>query len=399
MHDRHTQVMRELGRRADDIRAWRRGIHHYPELAFDEHKTSALVAQLLEQWGYEVHRGLAATGVVGVLRRGTGPRRLGLRADMDALPIQELVGRPYGSCRPGLMHACGHDGHTAMLLGAAHFLAEQGEFDGTLHLIFQPGEEGAGGAKRMMDEGLFERFPCDSIFAMHNAPLHRQGELQFREGPTMASADYATVTLHGVGGHGGMPHLATDPLVAAAALVTALQTVVSRNCDPQIASTVTVATLHAGDSNIVIPNQAVMQLSVRALDQAQRDLMVRRVEELAMAQARSFGVRAEIEWRQGYPVLVNWPEPTRLAYQSALARFGAERCVPQTPAVTASEDFAFMLEKVPGAYFFIGNGDAPGSCVVHHPGYDFNDDNLVIGAAMWVGLAEDFLVRDTQAQG
>ena len=392
MHERHEQVLQRLRSQADEVLSWRHQIHRYPELAFDEHRTGDLVASLLQQWGYQVARGLAGTGVVGTLKRGSGMRRLGLRADMDALPIQELGRRPYTSSRPGLMHACGHDGHTAMLLGAARFLAERGEFDGTLQLIFQPGEEGAGGARRMMDEGLFEQHPCDMVFAMHNGPKLPQGSLHFREGPMMASADFGTITLHGVGGHGGMPHMATDPLVAAAALVMALQTVVSRNCDPQMAATVTVATLHAGQSDIVIPECAVLELSVRSLDPATRELMLRRIGELTQVHAQSFGVRAELAWRQGYPVLVNWPEPTRLAYRSALARFGAAQCHAQSTAVTAAEDFAFMLEKVPGAYFFIGNGDGEGTCVVHHPGYDFNDDNLVTGAAFWVGLAEDYLV-------
>ncbi len=397
MHERHEQVLGWLHGCADELRSWRHQIHRYPELAFDEHKTGDLVAGLLQAWGYEVSRGLAGTGVVGTLRCGTGTRRLGLRADMDALPIQELKRRPYTSSRPGLMHACGHDGHTAMLLGAARFMAERGAFDGTLQLIFQPGEEGAGGAKRMIDEGLFERHPCDMVFAMHNGPLLPQGELHFREGAMMASADYGRITLYGVGGHGGMPHLATDPLVAAAALVMALQTVVSRNCDPQVAATVSVGTLHAGQSVNVIPGQAVLELSVRSLDPATHALMRRRISELAQAQAQSFGVRAEIDWRQGYPVLVNWPEPTRFAYASALRRFGAQQCRAQAAAVTAAEDFAFMLQQVPGAYFFIGNGDGEDACAVHHPGYDFNDHNLVTGAAFWVGLAEDYLVAPAMA--
>jgi len=243
-----------------------------------------------------------------------------------------------------------------------------------------------------MQEGLFERHPCDAVFAVHNAPGVPQGHLHFRAGPTMASVDYAVITLHGVGGHGGVPHRATDPVVAAASLVMALQTAVSRNCDPQEAAIISVGVLKAGEMINVIPDKAVLELNVRALSRQTRELLMQRVRELTLAQAQSFGVRADIEWRQAYPVLVNWPEETRFAYQSALSRFGADQCNPQTAGVTASEDFAFMLEKVPGSYLFIGNGDGAGSCMVHNPGYDFHDDNLLTGAAYWVGLAEDFLV-------
>jgi hippurate hydrolase len=381
---------------ADAFVAIRRDIHRHPELAFGEQRTAALVAEHLAAWGYEVATGLGGTGVVGTLRRGRGTRRLGLRADMDALPIDEATGLAWQSAHAGVMHACGHDGHTAMLLAAAQHLAQRGRFDGTLQLIFQPAEEGGGGALRMMDDGLFERFPCDAVFAMHNMPGLAQGHLLLREGPMMASSDYATVTLTGVGGHGAMPHKAADPIVAAASVVLALQSVVSRNVDPQQAAVVTVGAIHAGKANNVIPASATLELSVRALDREVRVLLEQRIKALVAAQAASFGVAAQVDWRPGYSVLVNTPAETALARQVALELLGPARVTPQGPALTASEDFAFMLERVPGCYLFIGNGDgsdghAAGACMVHNPGYDFQDDNIAIGGAYFVLLAERFL--------
>lgn len=392
-----TYLLDALHARVGEFVALRRDIHQHPELAFEEHRTAALVAEKLEGWGYTVTRGLGGTGVVGTLVRGTGTRRLGLRADMDALPIAEASGAPWASQRPGLMHACGHDGHTAMLLAAARELAEDPRFDGTLHLIFQPAEEGGGGALRMMEDGLFERFPCDAVFAMHNMPGVPQGHLVLREGAAMASSDYATITLTGVGGHGAMPQHAADPIVAAASLVMALQTVVSRNVDPLQAAVVTVGALNAGKANNVIPASATLELSVRALDRGVRTLLERRIHALAESQAASFGVKAEVAWRRGYAVLVNTPSETAFAREVALELRGAERVTLQGPPLTGSEDFAFMLERVPGSYLFIGNGDAPGNCMVHNPGYDFNDDNIAVGSAYWVLLARRFLSAEGSA--
>jgi hippurate hydrolase len=374
----------------------RRDIHRHPELAFEEHRTSEIVAQSLSRWGYQVTRGLGGTGVVGQLKRGSGNKKLGLRADMDALPIAEQTGLPHASVHAGVMHACGHDGHTAMLLAAAKQLAEHGEFSGTLNLIFQPAEEGFGGAKKMMEDGLFERFPCDAIFAMHNMPGFKPGQLLFREGATMASSENITITLHGKGGHGAMPHISADPVVAGASIVMALQTIVSRNVAPLQMAVITVGSFKAGQANNVIPQTATLELSVRSLDRDVRLLLNQRIEALVQAQAQSYGLRAEVTFRGGYPVLVNTPQETAFATQIALDMLGPKRVVTQTEPLTGSEDFAFMLEAVPGSYLFIGNGDAStgghGACMVHNPGYDFDDSNIAVGSAYWVRLAQGYLV-------
>ncbi len=378
---------------AQEFIALRRDIHRHPEMAFQEHRTSELVAQKLRDWGYQVSTGIGGTGVVGQLVRGTSSRTIGLRADMDALPIVEATGLDWSSSHPGTMHACGHDGHTAMLLAAARQLAEQGHFDGTLNLIFQPAEEGGGGALKMMEDGLFERFPCDAIFAMHNMPGYPQGQLVFRSGPFMASSDYASVTLYGVGGHGAMPHKASDPVVAAAAIVMALQTIVSRNTDPLQPAVVTVGSLRAGQANNVIPASAQLEISLRALDPQVRRDMERRIKQLITLQAESLGVRAEIAWRAGYAVLVNDGQQTARALAVAQQHFPAAQIVANGAMLTGSEDFAFMLERVPGCYLLIGNGSAgePGACMVHNPAYDFNDQNIVTGASYWIALAQDLL--------
>ena len=398
-----TYLLQALQARAGEFIHLRRDIHRHPELAFDEHRTAALVADKLETWGYAVERGIGGTGVVGTLVRGSGSKRLGLRADMDALPILEASGAAWSSVHRGVMHACGHDGHTAMLLAAARHLAEQGAFDGTLHLVFQPAEEGGGGALRMMDDGLFERFPCDAIFAMHNMPGIAQGRLVLREGAAMASSDYASITLTGVGGHGAMPQHTTDPIVAAASIVMALQTIVSRNIDPLQAAVVTVGALNAGKANNVIPASATLELSVRALDREVRTTLERRIKALVAAQAESLGVSARIDWRPGYAVLVNTPAETAFAREVATELVGAEQVTPQGPPLTGSEDFAFMLERVPGSYLLIGNGmgsgKGEGGCMVHNPDYDFNDDNVAIGSAYWVLLAQRFLaVKESAAR-
>ena len=374
----------------------RRDIHANPELAFDEHRTAALVADKLRAWGYEVTTGVGQTGVVGTLRRGVSSRALGLRADMDALPIQESGASAWSSKKPGLMHGCGHDGHTATLLAAAKLIAQDLDFDGVLHLIFQPAEEGAGGAVQMMADGLFERFPCDAIFALHNMPGIEAGRFVFRTGPTMASSDNVSITLRGRGGHGAFPHQAADTVVAASSIVMALQTIVARNVDPLQTAVVTVGSLHAGQANNVIPEEARMELSVRALHPDVRTMLRSRILEIVDLQAASFGVKASIDWKDGYAVLINSPSETRLAADVALKLFGPQCVESNGPMFTASEDFAFMLQRVPGCYFFIGNGMAgtPGGCNVHNPGYDFNDNIIAPAATFWRGLTQAYLGKD-----
>ena len=392
---RSTGTLSALHALSAEFTALRRDIHRHPELGYQEFRTSELVAQRLASWGYRVTRGLGGTGVVGQLVRGQGAKRLGLRADMDALPIQEATGLPHASSHAGLMHACGHDGHTAMLLAAAKHLAEHGQFDGTLNLIFQPAEEGLGGAKKMMEDGLFEQFPCDAIFAMHNMPGFPRGQLLLREGATMASSENITITLQGQGGHGAMPHVAIDPVVAGAAIVMGLQTIVARNVPPLHMAVITVGAFQAGEANNVIPQTATLKLSVRSLDREVRLLLNRRIRELVEAQAHSYGCQATVDFQGGYPVLVNTQPETELARQVALELLGADQVVLQTAPLTGSEDFAFMLEQVPGSYLFIGNGDAAsgghGACMVHNPNYDFDDGNIAIGSAYWVRLTERFL--------
>lgn len=371
----------------------RREIHAHPELGFKEHRTAALVARLLGQWGYAVTTGIGGTGVVGQLKRGSGGQRLGLRADMDALPIVEKTGLSWASTVPGVMHACGHDGHTATLLAAAHAIAQAPKFEGTLNLIFQPAEEGAGGAVRMIEDGLFDRFPCDAIFAMHNMPGIDAGQFMFRSGPTMASSDDVTVRLFGIGGHGAMPHTTTDVIVAASAIVLALQSIVARNVDPLDTAVVSVGALNAGRAGNVIPDTATLELSVRALNSEVRALLRRRIVALVQSQAQSLGVEVQIDWRPGYDVLVNDPAHTRFAADVAARVVGRDRVIDEGRRYTASEDFAFMLQKVPGCYFFVGNGLAGGAggCMVHNPGYDFNDQIIEPAAKFWVELVNAFL--------
>jgi hippurate hydrolase len=376
----------------DELIALRRDIHAHPELAFDEHRTSELVAAKLAEWGYTVHRGIGATGVVGQLRIGNGDRRIGLRADMDALPIQEQTGLPYASTSPGKMHACGHDGHTAMLLAAASQLAQARAFNGTLNLIFQPAEEGGAGAKQMLDDGLLKRFPCDALFAMHNMPGFPEGKLGFLPGPFMASADDIEILVTGRGGHGAIPHKAVDPVVVCAQIVLALQTIVSRNVAPLDMAIITVGAIHAGDASNVIPDSAVMRLSVRALKPAVRNYLNARIAEVVKAQAAVYGATAEIGKIDGYPVLVNDDGMTHFARRVALDWLGEDGVLNEVQPLTGSEDFAFLLEQCPGCYLIIGNGDGEGSCMVHNPGYDFNDAILATGAGYWVHLVERFLV-------
>lgn len=392
------KVLPAVGEIAADMVALRHQIHAHPELAFEEFATSDLVANRLTEWGYTVHRGLAGTGVVATLKRGSGLKRLGLRADMDALPIQESTGLPYASQVPGKMHACGHDGHTAILLAAARAIAQNPGFDGTLNLIFQPAEEGLGGGRRMVEDGLFERFPCDAIFALHNMPGFPAGKFGFKDGSFMASSDSVTVTVTGRGGHGSAPHLAADPIVAAAHIVVALQTIVSRNVDPRDMAVVSVGAIHGGDAPNVIPNSVLMRLTVRAYRPEIRAMLRERITDLVQSQARTLGVQAEVEYHWRYPALVNDEAATAFARQVALDWLGEEGLLPPLQPLTGSEDFSFMLEQCPGSYLIVGNGEgehhSTGGCMVHNPGYDFNDALLPIAASYWVQLVHRFLTPD-----
>ena len=380
----------DLTASAGFLSATRQHIHQHPELSFQEADTAALVAGHLQDWGWDVARGVGGHGVVATMRVGRSTRSIALRADMDALPIQEATGQPYASRHAGVMHACGHDGHTAMLLGAAQQLAKTRQFDGTVHLVFQPAEEaGRGsGAQRMIEDGLFERFPCDAIFGLHNTPGVPAGTFGFGSGPFMSASDSAFITLHGRGGHAARPHQTVDPVLMAGSLVMALQSVVSRNVDPRHTAIVTIGALHAGSAANVIPDEATMALSIRSFDPGVREQLEQRIRALVTAHVQGYGGEVTIEYQRGYPVVVNSEAETRFAAQVAEELVGPERVVAPFPPVTGSEDFAYYLEKKPGCFLRLGNGDG---AMLHHPKYDFNDAILTVGAAYWTRLAERFL--------
>ena len=375
------------------LRELRHHIHQHPELAFTEHATAELVANKLTAWGYQVTRDIGQTGLVGTLRVGDGKRAMGIRADMDALPIKEETGLPYKSIQDGVMHACGHDGHTAMLLGAAKHLSETRRFSGTLHLIFQPAEERGfdSGAKAMIEDGLFNLFPCDYVFALHNHPGIPQGQMMFREGPFMAAGDRVFVKIKGTGGHAARPHQAADPLVAASAIVMGLQTIVSRNVDPDESAVITVGKLQSGQALNVIPDTADIGISVRSFSTDVRALLKARITTLIDACAAAYGVVAEINYIEGYPVLVNDGDATRLAIEVAKELVGEDNVVPHTKRLMGSEDFAYMLQQRPGTLLRLGNGPTSNGRGLHNPHYDFNDENLTIGAAYWSRLTERYL--------
>ncbi|AXE32970.1 M20 aminoacylase family protein [Chromobacterium phragmitis] len=372
--------------------AIRHSIHALPELGFEEVATGKLVAESLRAWGYEVAAGVGGTGVVGQLRCGSGSRRLGIRADMDALPIHEETGLPYASKQPGKMHACGHDGHTAILLAAARHLAETRDFDGTLNLIFQPAEEGQGGAARMMADGLFERFPCDAVFALHNGPTLPVGSFIVQSGVLAASADIVSIKLIGKGGHGGMPHTCVDPIVAMASIILSLQTIVSRNLPPDQPAVVSIGSVQAGSASNVIPDCARLELTVRTYNPAIQQQIESRLRDMVSLQAQSFGVAAEVEWKPVTRVLVNAPEETRIAREVAESMVGPQAILPLPAGAMGGDDFSWMLEQVPGCYVVLGNGvGSKGGCMIHNPGYDFNDEILSLGASYWANLAEKYL--------
>lgn len=369
---------------------WRRTLHRHPEIAFQEYRTADFVADRLTAFGIPIHRGLAGTGVVGTLRRGDGPA-IGLRADMDALPIAEANDFGHASRTPGRMHACGHDGHTAMLLGAARYLAESGHFAGTVHFIFQPAEEGEAGGRKMIEDGLFDQFPVDRIFAMHNWPGMPVGTFGVRAGPMMASSDSWEMTVTGKGGHAAMPDQGADAIVVAAQIVTALQTIVSRNLHPVDAGVVSVTQIHAGDAFNVIPATVVLRGTARSFRPETRDLIERRMGEVAHGIAAAGGCTVSFAYDRRYPATINAEDEAAIAADVAALVVG-EGHVDRDPVPTmGAEDFAFMLQERPGAYLFIGNGPAQDERILHSPHYDFNDALLPIGASYWARLVETLL--------
>ncbi len=370
------------------LESLRHDIHAHPELGLEEHRTADLVARALEGWGIEVHRGIGRTGVVGVLRAGSGNRALGLRADMDALPMQEMTDLPFRSTVPGKMHACGHDGHTTMLLGAAKYLAETRNFSGTVHFIFQPGEEGCGGALAMLDDGLFERFPCDAIYGLHNRTGMDVGTIHVRDDVAMAGGAFFDIAIGGKGSHGARPEMSIDPVLTACHLATALQSIVSRNVNPRDPAVVSVTKVEGGDAYNVIPQQATISGTARFFARPVGEQIEAAMRRLAEGVAAGFGATATVDWRLIFAPTVNAPEPAAAVRRAAAALVGAERLETEKPPVMGSEDFAFMLEKVPGAYFNIGNG--PGFAP-HHPGYMFNDAAIPYGAGMFAQLVEQEL--------
>jgi amidohydrolase len=387
-------IINRIGEFHAELTEWRRDLHAHPEIAFEEERTSDFVAAKLDGFGLdEVHRGIAKTGVVGVLRNGSSDTVIGLRADMDALPIHEETGADHASKTPGKMHACGHDGHTTMLLGAARYLAETRNFDGTVVFIFQPAEENEGGGRVMLEEGLFERFPVERVFGMHNWPRMPLGQFAMRPGPVMAAADRFTIRLEGHGGHGAMPHVSRDPLVAAAQIVTALQTIVSRQVDPVESAVVTVTQIHGGDAYNVIPQSAFLTGTCRSFQPAIRTLLERQVKRISEGIGTSLGIRVEVDYELGYPPTVNSEAETEVAAAAAAEIAGEDKVDRAPPQVMGAEDFAFMLEQKPGSYIFIGNGGDEDSPMVHHPAYDFNDEALPFGASYWARLVERELPR------
>jgi hippurate hydrolase len=378
----------------EDMIAWRRDIHMHPETAYEEKRTADVVAKHLESFGLEVSRGLAETGVVGTLRVGAGRKSIGLRADLDALHILEKNDFPHTSRNAGKMHACGHDGHTTMLLGAAKYLAETRNFDGTVHFIFQPAEENEGGAKRMVAEGLFEKFPVEAVYGMHNMPGLPIGQFGIRPGPMMASYDIFEIAITGRGAHAAMPQESVDPVVVGAQIVTALQTIVSRNVKPVDAAVVTVTQFHGGDTWNVIPDDVVLRGTCRCYLPAVRDMMERRIREIGEGICRTFGATMTMRYERRYPPLVNEPAAVKIAVAVARDVAGdSDRVDPEKELVMGSEDFACMLEEKPGAYIFVGNGGADGGRQLHNPRYDFNDAILPIGASYWARLVETTLVK------
>ncbi|HYZ61042.1 MAG TPA: M20 aminoacylase family protein [Acetobacteraceae bacterium] len=377
-----------------DMTAWRRDLHQHPELALQETRTSQRVQELLRSFGVdEVHAGIAKTGVVGVIRGQGNGDAIGLRADMDALPILEETGKDYASRNPGVMHACGHDGHTTMLLGAAKYLAETRNFGGTVYVIFQPAEENLGGGEIMVKEGLFERFPMKQVYGMHNWPLAPEGTFQWRDGPVMAAVANIEIEVTGKGTHGAQPHLGTDTILVAAAMVQAFQSIVARNVEPRLGGVVTIGAIQGGHAHNVIPETVRMLGTARWFEPEVGDILERGVLRVAHSIAEGFGAKAKASFARVYPATVNDPEAMTLARRAAEAVAGEARVQHMPQPTMGGEDFSFMLNAKQGAYIMIGAGKGPDDAMVHHPRYDFNDDILPIGASYWATLAEQLLPR------
>jgi len=401
------KLIDSLVTQAASIAALRRDIHAHPELCFQEVRTADLVAAKLTEWGIEVHRGLGTTGLVGVVHGRDGGacgRGIGLRADMDALPMTELNTFAHASTEHGKMHACGHDGHTAMLLAAAQHLAQHRDFDGTVYLIFQPAEEGGGGAREMIKDGLFERFPMQAVFGLHNWPGLPVGSFAASAGPVMASSNEFRITIRGKGSHAALPHNGIDPVPVACQMVQAFQTIITRNKKPVDAGVISVTMIHTGEATNVVPDSCEIQGTVRTFTFEVLDLIERRMREIAEHTAAAFGATVDFQFRRNYPPTINHPAETAFAQQVLAAVVGAEGLLPQEPTMGA-EDFAYMLQHKPGCYFFIGNGDGAhrgayeggghdvGPCMLHNPHYDFNDELIPLGATAWVTLVERWLAR------
>jgi amidohydrolase len=370
-----------------EIVGWRRDFHAHPELLYDVQRTAASVADKLKSFGCDdVVTGLGRTGVVGVIRgRKAGGKVVALRADMDALPIEEATDLPYKSTVPGKMHACGHDGHTAMLLGAAKYLAETRNFTGTAIVVFQPAEEGGAGARAMIEDGLLDRFGIEKVFGMHNYPGLPVGQFAIRSGPMMASTDAITIELEGVGGHAAWPHVGVDTVLVGAQIVNQLQSIVARNVDPLQAAVISICVFQAGQTENVIPQHAQLRGTARSLSPAIRKLLEKRVREIVDGTARLYGATAAVTYTPGYPILVNDERQTAFAAEIAAAVAGTDKVNSECPPMMGAEDFAFMLQQRPGAFIYLGNGDSAG---LHHPAYDFNDEAIPFGTSYWVRLAE-----------
>jgi hippurate hydrolase len=388
-------IINRIAEFQDDMTAWRRDLHAHPETAFEERRTGAFVAQKLKEFGFDaVHEGLAGTGVVGTLRgRRPGSRAIGLRADMDALPILEQNDFAHRSAHDGKMHACGHDGHTTMLLGAARYLAETRNFAGTVHLIFQPAEENEGGGRVMVEQGLFEKFPVEAVYGMHNMPGLAVGSFAVKPGPMMAAFDIFEITVAGRGAHAALPHQGIDPVVVAAEIVGALQTIASRTTDPLESAVVSVTQIHGGDAWNVIPERVVLRGTARAFRPEVQDAIEAGIRRLAGGIAEAHGASAAVHYERRYPPTINSAAEAEQAARVAAEVAGDARVERAPIPMMGAEDFAFMLQKKPGAYVWLGNGDGAGGCMLHNPRYDFNDAILSVGASYWVRLAETVLAK------